>query len=50
MKRAEGGRRSFMVWGSTAMVELAEHVGLDEESIWNSDIEFNSIIESDGYI
>lgn len=33
-----------------AMVELAEHAGLDEEAIWNSDIEFNSIVESNGYI
>lgn len=33
-----------------AMVELAEHAGLDEEIIWDSDIEFNSIVESKGYI
>lgn len=33
-----------------AMVELAEHAGLDEEAIWNSEIGFNAIVESNGYI
>lgn len=35
---------------SEAMVELAEHAGLDEESIWKSDIEYNSLVKSNGYI
>ena len=32
-----------------SMVELAEYSGLDEDAIWSSEIEYNSIVERSGY-
>ena len=33
-----------------SMVELAEYSGLDEDAIWSSEIEYNSIVERSGYV